>query len=212
MYKLDYFTEKDETRVIQFMKDNPFAIITGIGEKYPVATHIPLDIIIEDGKMFFEGHMMKGTDHHKTFMKNENVHIIFNGPHCFVSASWYLGQMSGSTWNYMTVHAKGKISFMDEKGTVGMVKAITDKYEGDSSVAFDKLSDEYKNRMVKSISGFRIEVESMDNVFKLSQNHDEAVRQSIMKHLEERGDGNSRMIVEAMKTVRSVKNITTDNP
>src|ERR1035437_7295939 len=206
MYKFDYFTEKDQQRVIKFMKENPFAIITGVGEKCPVATYIPLDIIIENGKIYFEGHMMKGTDHHKAFVKNENVLVIFNGPHCFVSASWYLGQMSGSTWNYMTVHAKGKISFMDEKGTVAMVKAITDKYEGkESSAAFEQLSDEYINRMVKSIAGFRIEVESMDNVFKLSQNHDEEVRQSIMKNLEERGDGNSRMIVEAMKTVRSVK-------
>ena len=101
---------------------------------------------------------------------------------------------------------------MDENGTVAMVKAITDRYEAkDSSAAFDKLSDEYIDRMVKSIAGFRIEVESMDNVFKLSQNHDEVVRQSIMKHLEERGDGNSRMIADEMKKSKSAKTKTPEN-
>lgn len=213
MYKLDYFTEKDMERVIGFMKDNPFAIITGIGEKYPVASHIPLDIISKDGKLSFEGHIMRNADHHKAFEKNENVLVIFNGPHCFVSASWYMGAPSASTWNYQTVHVKGKISFMDGEGTVKMVHAITDKYEGkESSVAFNKLDTEYVDRLAKAIVGFRIEAESMDNVFKLSQNHDEETRKSIMKHLEERGDEDSRMIAAEMKKSKSVKIKTPDNP
>ena len=44
MYKFKYFTEEDTEKVIAFMKENSFAIITGIGEEYPVATHVPLDI------------------------------------------------------------------------------------------------------------------------------------------------------------------------
>jgi transcriptional regulator len=213
MYKLDYFTEKDNERVIQFMKDNPFAIITAVGEKYPVASHIPLDIISESGKMFFEGHIMRNTDHHKAFEKNENVLVIFNGPHCFVSASWYIGVPSASTWNYMTVHAKGKISFLDGEGTMRMIRSITDKYEGkESSAAFDNLAPEYINRLVKSIVGFRIEVESVDNVFKLSQNHEEETRQSIIEHLEKREDENSREIAEEMKKSKSVKKVVGDNP
>ena len=34
--------------------------------------------------------MMKNTDHHKAFAQNENVLVIFTGPHCYVSASWYV--------------------------------------------------------------------------------------------------------------------------
>ena len=93
------------------MKENSFAVITGFGEQYPVATHIPLEIEInEDGKIFLNGHLMKNTDHHKAFENNENVLVIFNGPHTYVSASWYENPQVASTWNYMAVHAKGKIS------------------------------------------------------------------------------------------------------
>ena len=44
MYKFSYYTEQDDQKVIDFMNQNPFALITGTGEKYPVATQIPLAV------------------------------------------------------------------------------------------------------------------------------------------------------------------------
>lgn len=200
MYKLPYFTEEDHAKVLSFMKENSFAIITGMNEKYPVATHVPLDVKIQEDKIIFIGHMMKNTDHHKAFVQNENVLVIFNGPHCHVSASWYPNPVQASTWNYMTVHAKGKIYFKDEMQTKNIVEAITNKYEkSGSAAAFSNLSIEYVDRLVKAVIGFKIEVESIDNVFKLSQNHEPETRQSIIKHLNENGGDDERKIAEEMQ-------------
>ena len=200
MYKFSYYTEQDDEKVIAFMKENTFALITGTGEKYPVATQIPLHIKVVDGKIFLEGHMMRKTDHHLAFEKSNNVLALFTGPHCFVSANWYTDPSIGSTWNYMTVHAKGKINFVDEAGTVQMVKALSDRYVGTQSAAsFDSLSKDYINHMVKAIVGFSIEVESLDNVFKLSQNRDEASQKNIIEQLKKRGDGNSIAVAEEME-------------
>ena len=200
MYKFDYYTEKDKQKVIDFMKENAFALITGIGNHYPVATQIPLAVKLIDGKIFLEGHMMRKTDHHLAFEKNNNVLVLFTGPHCYVSASWYTERGIGSTWNYMTVHAKGKISFKDEEGTRNAVKALSDKYEGTVSAdSFDNLPAAYIDHMVKAIVGFTIEVEELDNVFKLSQNRDEASQRNIIEHLMKRGDENSKMIAEEME-------------
>ena len=199
MYRLKYFTEDDIEKVIQFMKEHSFAIITGLGKDFPVATHVPLEIKETDIKLKFTGHMMKNTDHHKAFLENENVLVIFPGPHCHVSASWYTNPAVGSTWNYMTVHAKGKISFGDEAFTRKMVEDITNKYEKPGSeAAFNKLSTEYVDGMVKAIAGFTIEVESFDNVFKLSQNHDQETRQSIIEHLFKNGSDDEKKIAREM--------------
>src|SRR5262249_47548738 len=148
----------DRAAVIAFIKENSFAIITGFDEQYPVATHIPLEMEIrEDGKIILSGHLMKNTDHHKAFIKNENVLAIFNGPHCYISASWYNMPAGASTWNYLTVHVKGKITFTDEAGTYNAIKALTDKYEGTATAAsFASLSDDYVQRMIKAIVGFTI--------------------------------------------------------
>ena len=201
MYKFPYYTEEDQAKVIAFMKKNSFAMLTGFGEQYPVATHIPLDIEVkEDGKIFLSGHMMKKTDHHLGFEKNNNVLVVFNGPHTHISASWYTNPVMGSTWNYMVVHAKGKVKFKDEQGTYNAVKDITNKYEGpESAAAFDKLPKEYIDQMVKAIVGFTIEVEKLDNVFKLSQNRDELSQKNIIEQLKKRGDGNAVMIAEEME-------------
>ncbi|CAN5654939.1 protease synthase/sporulation negative transcriptional regulator PaiB [soil metagenome] len=199
MYKLSHFTEEDTERVMAFMKDNSFAIITGFGDQYPVATHIPLAIEMKDDKLFFYGHLMKNTDHHKAFVANENVLVIFNGPHTYVSASWYDNPQVASTWNYITVHAKGKIKFTDEEGTYEAIKAVTNKYEGtESAAAFDKMPKEYVMKMIKAIVGFSIEVDSFDNVFKLSQNRDESTKKNIMAHLKQRGDEHSAAIANEM--------------
>ncbi|MEO8768883.1 MAG: FMN-binding negative transcriptional regulator [Ferruginibacter sp.] len=201
MYKLPYFTEEDQEKVITFMKENSFAVVTGFGDEYPVASHLPLSIDLkEDGKIFLSGHLMKNTDHHKAFEKNENVLVVFNGPHTYVSASWYTKPDVASTWNYITVHAKGKIKFTDEAGTYKAIKAITNKYEGTGTAAsFDKLPDEYVQRLIKAIVGFEIEVVSFDNVFKLSQNHNDETRKSIVDHLHQRGDEQSDVIANEMK-------------
>lgn len=200
MYKLPYFTEEDQEKVISFIKENAFAVVTGVGDEYPVASHLPLNFETREEKIFLTGHLMRNTDHHKAFEKNEHVLVVFNGPHCFVSADWYNNPTVGSTWNYITVHVKGRIKFTDDEGTYKAINAITNKYVGTGTAAsFDKLPEEYITRLLKAIVGFEIEVISFDNVFKLSQNHDEADRKNIIKHLKERADWQSVAIAEEME-------------
>ena len=187
MYNISYFTEPDRELIIAFMKEYSFAMVTGIGENYPVATQLPLEIEEKDGSVFLKGHLMRKTDHHLAFEKNNNVLVLFTGPHCYVSAAWYNNPNSASTWNYMTVHARGKIIFTDEKGTYEAVKSVTNKYEGtETKAAFNNMPQEYVKPLLKAIVGFCIEVETIGNVFKLSQNKTGEEQLNIITQLRER--------------------------
>ena len=182
------------------MKKNPFAIITGVYNDFPVATHVPLEIKKIDDKLFLIGHIMKETDHYKAFSENQNVLVIFSGPHCYISASWYVQKNVASTWNYMDVHAKGKMQFADEEGTKKIIENITDQYEKiDSLAAFNKLPKDYVERLSKAIAGFNIEVESVESTFKLSQNHDAETRKQIIGNLRKLSDGYSHQIADEME-------------
>ena len=64
-------------------------------------------------------------------------------------------------------------------------------------------SKDYVQKLIKAIVGFSIEVESFDNVFKLSQNHHEETRQSIEAHLLAKGDEHSTAIAKEMTKVNS---------
>ncbi|MEO9210607.1 MAG: FMN-binding negative transcriptional regulator [Ginsengibacter sp.] len=200
MYQLPYFTEPDEEVILDFMQKNSFALISGILNEKVVTTHIPIEVEKIDGKIVLSGHIMKGTNHHKAFLENENVLIVFSGAHCYVSASWYEKKAVASTWNYMDVQVQGKIKFTDTKGTLEIIEKITDKYEGlESEATFKSMSSDYLLKNVEAIIGFYIEVVSVENTFKLSQNKNLYIRKNIIANLEKLGDVNSKMIAEEMK-------------
>ncbi|MGZ8525573.1 MAG: FMN-binding negative transcriptional regulator [Chitinophagaceae bacterium] len=186
MYDLPYFKEKDQQVVLDFIRSHPFAFLTGCSEDaLPVATQIPVFIDERDGKLFLSGHMMRNTDHHKAFACNPNVLAVFTGAHSYVSASWYEEKGQASTWNYISVHAKGRIKFLDEKALLEVLKRTTNHFENNpySGANFEDLSWEYVNRLAKAIIAFEMEILQMDNVFKLSQNRDEKSFNNIMEKL-----------------------------
>ena len=200
MYKFPYFTEPDAQEIVAFMKAHSFAMVTGIGENYPVATQLPLEIEDKDGRIFLKGHLMRKTDHHLAFIKNNNVLVLFTGPHCYVSAAWYNDHHTASTWNYMTVHAKGKITFSDEEGTYEAIKAVTNKYEGtETKAAFNNMPQKYVKPLLKAIVGFSIEIDILENVFKLSQNKTKEEQHNIIEHLTNRNKKDDLLVATQMQ-------------
>ncbi len=184
MYKLPHFTIDDRNTLIAFANEIPFALITGTGSNFPVATQIPLEIVEENNTLYLSGHLMRKTDHHLAFEKNENVLVVFNSPHAYIDANWYAEPAQGSTINYISIHAKGQIKFTDEAGTYEAVKKITEKHiDSNSAAGFKNISDEYINTMVKAIVGFSIKVEDLQGVFKLSQNKSVAEQKNIIAQL-----------------------------
>jgi transcriptional regulator len=202
MYNLPYFKEKDQRVVLDFIHQHPFAFICGCDENgKPVATQIPVFIGERAGQLFMTGHMMKQTDHHKAFEKNGSVLCVFTGPHTYVSASWYNNPHQASTWNYMSVHVKGQLKFLDEQGLIDVLKKTSLHFENNnqhSPTAFDNLPEEYRARLMKAIVAFEVEVKEMDHVFKLSQNRDKANYQQIIEKLEAQ-DADGKAIAEEMK-------------
>ena len=158
MYNLPYFKEQDAAVVLEFMRAHPFIFLSGVNEENkPVATQVPVFIDEKDGKLFLTGHIMRNTDHHKAFEKNSNVLAVFTGPHVYVSGTWYSDPHQASTWNYMSVHAKGNIKFGDHNDLVAILRRLTLHYENNntaSTTIFDNLSSEYLKPLVKAIVAF----------------------------------------------------------
>jgi transcriptional regulator len=205
MYNLPEFKENDPEVVLQFVRDHPFAMLCGsTASGKPVATQVPVFIDERDGKLYLSGHIMRNTDHHKAFLENNQVLAVFNGPNCYVSASWYSERGIGSTWNYQTVHARGPMRFLDREALLHVLDRTTAHFENnpDSGANFGDLPKAYIDHMVVAIVAFEIEVEHMDHVFKLSQNRDEASYDNIILQLNKR-DNNAKAIAALMQERKS---------
>ena len=202
MYDLPYYKEKDDTIVKQFIDEHPFAFLAGCDtENKPVATQVPVFIEQEDGKHFLRGHIMKNTGHHKAFLFNPNVLAVFTGHHTYVSATWYSNPHQASTWNYMSVHVKGVIRFLDDRGLADILRKTSlhfEDYNKQSATVFDNLADEYKQKLMKAIVAFEIEVKEMNHVFKLSQDRDEKSYENIKEKLTQQG-GSAQVIAGEME-------------
>lgn len=202
MYNFSYFKENDKQTILNFMRDYPFAFMTGsyLSGKQ-IATQIPILVEERDGDLYLQGHIMRNTDHHKAFLENPDALVVFTGPNCYVSASWYSNPQIGSTWNYMSVHVAGNIRFMSENELIKFMRKLTLKFEkgnAQSLTFYDNLPEPFLNKMMPAIAGFEIKADKIENVFKLSQNRDEKSYLHIISKLEEEG-GNSALIAEEMK-------------
>ena len=187
MYDLPYFKENDFEVIRKFIDDNPFAFLTGCDEENkPVATQIPLFFEEKEGRQILRGHIMRNTDHHKAFDQNPNVLAVFTGPHTYVSATWYTNPHTASTWNYMSVHAKGIIHFLEEEALENLLRKTSLHFENDnheSPTSYDNIPEAHRRPMLKAIIAFEIEITQLENVFKLSQNRDAKSYENIMKEL-----------------------------
>lgn len=208
MYSLSYFKEEDRQVLLQFVNDHPFAFLTGsnaMGKQ--AATQVPLLLEERGGSLLLCGHIMRQTDHYKAFLENPQVLAVFTAPHTYVSASWYSDPHMGSTWNYMSVHMLGTLRFLGEEELVSLLRKLTLRFENrnaTSPTVFDNLPPSYRSRMLPAIVAFEIEVEEMENVFKLSQNRDEKSYRNIIAQLEKQGGSGSFIASEMKKRIEKL--------
>ncbi|MBS1762959.1 MAG: FMN-binding negative transcriptional regulator [Bacteroidetes bacterium] len=200
MYSIPEFTVTDQQRIIEFIKANPFAIITANNPgSFPETTQVPLHVFTKEDDIYFTGHIMSKTGHHKAFEADKNVLVTFPGIQCYISASWYKKPNVASTWNYMTVFACGELEFLNDTETIKELKRITDVYEKDSEASFHKLPQDYVIHMARAVIAFKIKVNKFHAIFKLSQNHSDETRINIIRNLRERKEGNDLLMAEEME-------------
>lgn len=200
MYNISYFKANNHQEVFDFMQANPFVTICGVDATgLPVATHIPILIKQVDDKLILSGHIMRKQDHANAFELNNNALVIFSAPSAFVSASWYTTKNMGSTWNYQTVHARGKMEIKDEAHLRQLLTDLTLQFEKDpeSPTQVKNLSEAYMQQNMKAIYSFDIVVTDLQHVFKLSQNRDEASHANIQNELS-KGDAPCKYMAAAM--------------
>ena len=208
MYDLSYYKEKNEQVIKEFIDKHPFAFLAGCDpENKPIATQVPVFIEEHEGKKVLRGHIMRNTDHHKAFLHNGNVLVVFTGNHTYVSATWYSNPHIPSTWNYMSVHAKGIIRFLDDASLESVLRKTTlhfENYNPHSTTVFDNLPYEHVHKLMKAIVAFEIEIKEIDNVFKLSQDRDEQSFQNIKEKLNNQGEDGRIIAAEMEKRTKEL--------
>lgn len=204
MYKLPHFTENNFGAIVSFIQEHPFITLIAAHNDEAVATQIPVLIHANNDEIILRGHFMRNTDHHKAFENNPNALILFTGPQCYISASWYNEREHGSTWNYMTVQATGALEFYTDEQTIELLKDLTHHFEDcrEHPELLENMKNDYVHSNVKAIAGFEIKPKNLHATFKLSQNRNDESYKNIVRQLEIICAPQELMIAKEMKKRR----------
>src|SRR6266487_3531020 len=109
MYMPERFREDDLPTLHALMRDYSFATLVTQHEGVPFASHLPLMLAADEGPYgALFGHMAQANPQWRDFDASQDVLVIFQGPHTYVSPSWYEEDPTNvPTWNYAAVHAYG---------------------------------------------------------------------------------------------------------
>lgn len=189
------FNHIEDTEVLlDFMRHNSFATLVSVHEGKPFATHVPFMV---EGENKLSSHIARANPQWTSFAEQE-VLVIFQGDHSFISPAWYEKHPSVPTWNYMTVHAYGKVRIIEEPEAVKtLLHRLVLQYEHEWKM--EDLEDNYLHGMMRGIVAFEVEVTRLEGKFKLSQNRSKEDQAGVIAALSQSENPSDRAVAAHMQ-------------
>ena len=207
MHIPDIYKNNNPEEIRSFLKANGFGILVTNKDGKSLATHIPLVFESKnEGTEILHAHISKVNEQVSHIENGAEVLCIFNGPHSYVSSSWYDFE-EVPTYNYIAVQVRGTLKILDKAGLRASVKSLMEKYEAPQKnpVDMEELSDKTM-RQISGIIGFEIAIHSIEAAYKLSQNRDDKNHTAVVERLRETANPNEKAVADAMENQRTKKN------
>jgi len=194
MYSPSYNRIEDRAELVAFMRANNFAVlVTGTGGALH-ASHLPVRVLVHDDQIVLDMHMAKNNPQWKEFFDDE-VMVVFAGPHAYVSPTWYEEKERVPTWNYAALHAYGVPVMVPEKDRkYQSQRRLVADMDPQWLPKFDALRQEYVDMMLDGIVNFEIPVTRLETRWKLSQNRGRREMELIADQLGKSGDSVERAL------------------
>jgi transcriptional regulator len=169
----------DESHAVQVMREHGFALLVSVDANgSPFITHCPL-VVLDDGKRLL-GHLARANPHVQLLEHDARVLGVFNGPHAYVSPSWYASVQAVPTWNYLAVHVHGSASLQhDAEAKEAALKQLIAIHDPAYLAQWNELGADYRAKMLGGIVAFEIAVTRIEGKFKISQNRPAEDRQRV---------------------------------
>jgi transcriptional regulator len=194
MYAPSYNRLEDRAELLAFMRANNFPVlVTGTGGTLH-ASHLPV-MIGSTEPLVLDMHMARNNPQWKEFFDDQDVMVVFSGPHAYVSPRWYEEKERVPTWNYAAVHAYGLPKIVsDRKEKHESQRRLVAAMDPQWLPEFDKLSEKYVTMMLEGIVNFEIAVTRVETRWKLSQNRSGREMELIASALDKSQDSVERAL------------------
>lgn len=173
MYTPPHFAEPRLPVLHRWMRENSFATFVSVVDGVPFASHLPALLDHSRGEFgVLRAHMAKSNPHWQAFTDGADLLVIFQGPHAYISPSWYESTKAVPTWNYTAVHAYGPARILAGDEVLELLLDQVALYESNFETPWEASSQApgYLEGMANGIVAFEVEITRIEGKGKLSQN------------------------------------------
>lgn len=192
MYTPKPYIEDDLATLHAGIRAWSFGTLITVGPSGASATHLPFLLDAQDdGPGLLTTHLSKKNPQFDELRAGAEVLAIFQGPHAFITPSWYVKQSTFPTWNYTAIHARGTPRVIEERTAIHAVLrrtvALYDTPLG-GNWDFDAMPFDFVAPRLDMIAAVEIPVRVLEGKFKLNQDRSEEDRKGVIAALERLGD------------------------
>ena len=174
----------DEDEVKRLVRAHPWATFVSATGAGLVASHYPVLLDEDEPGLVLLSHFGRPDDELHELGRSE-VLVVVQGPHDYVSPSWYAPGDLVPTCNHVTAHLYGTPEVLGEEENYAVLCRLTDHFERDRPGGRSLLEDEAATRRAaRGTTGLRLRVTRFDARAKLSQNKPAEVRAEVVAQLE----------------------------
>jgi transcriptional regulator len=206
MYIPAFFAETDVKALLAFMREFNFATLVSAEKDYPTATHLPFIIEEHEDKLVLAAHMAKANPQWQE-LGDKDALVIFHEPHAYVSPLLYTDKLNVPTWNYVAVHAYGKVKILETvEENIALLEKLMAIFDPQYfATNWQEIPYDYKVSRSRAIVAFEIEVTDLQGKKKLNQNKPGADAQNVIAAFEKSESKNEQRIARFMKEVHDAE-------
>ncbi|AJY44159.1 MULTISPECIES: FMN-binding negative transcriptional regulator [Burkholderia] len=178
MYVPAHFDERRTDVLHALIARHPLGILITHGAGGLDANHIPFELAPGDGPLgALRAHVARANPVWQHVSSGDEVLVVFRAGDAYISPNWYPSKhefhRQVPTWNYVVVHAHGRIAVRDDEPFVrGVVARLTRTHEATQPVPW-QIGDapkDYIDTMLQSIVGLQIDITRLVGKWKIGQN------------------------------------------
>jgi len=162
------------------------------------ASHLPFILNENEGEMgTLYCHFARANPQWRQ-LENKEALVIFNGPHAYISPTWYASKPAVPTWNYAAAHIYGQVEILTGSQAIKVLDDTVGKYEPELLANDEMMPTNYKEKLVKAIIGVKITITRFDGKLKLGQHRKAEDQQGVVRGLSSKLDLDSRALLKFM--------------
>lgn len=190
MRKNPFFELGDRETIKRLIRENPWAMLVSNTSEGLVASHYPILLDDDRDDLTIVTHVGRPDERVHELGRHELL-VVVQGPHGYISSSWYGDLVEVPTWNFIVAHLSGVPEILGEEENFAVLQRLVEHFENrvERPRTLDGTPEDARHarRLSRGTVGLRLTPTRVVAKQKMSQNRPPEVVRIILDELEADG-------------------------